>query len=88
MAATELVSYYLQSVEYITRAQIVCIEYGEQLRADGMLIASRCILHIGEQLCEYRKLLDEYEIFHNCATFWEKNPACARYVEDLIGVKI
>lgn len=88
MAEQELVNDYLKSAEYISRAQLECVLQGERLYDAGFMIASRMMQTIGEQLYKYRGKLDEYEIYHNVEKFWQTYPLCAKYVQELIGVKI
>lgn len=88
MAEQELVTQYLKAAEYIARAQLECVLQGERLYDAGFMVASRMMQTIGEQLYKYRLKLDEFEVFHTVEKFWQTYPQCAKYVEELIGVKI
>lgn len=88
MAEQELVSDYLKAAEYISRAQLECVLQEERLYNDGFMVAARLVNNIGHQLYEYRRRLDEYEVYHNVEKFWMQHPVCVRYVQDLIGIKI
>lgn len=79
---------YLKAAEYIARAQLECVLQGERLYDAGFMVASRIMQTIGEQLYKYRRRLDEYEVYHNVAKFWADNQMCAKYIHELIGVKV
>ena len=83
-----LVTDYLKAAEYISRAQLECVLQGERLYDAGFMVASRIMQTIGEQLYRYRVRLDEYEVYHNVEKFWTDHRLCAKYVHELIGVKV